>query len=47
MHKHCFRICYRCKIWATLRKMFAPLVSQAGYGPEHMRTSNKTKIWNS
>jgi len=32
MHNHCFRFrtCYRCKIWASLRK-FSPLVSQAGY----------------
>jgi len=24
MHNHCFRTCYRCKIWASLRKFFAP-----------------------
>ena len=24
MHNHCFRICYRCKIWASLRKFFVP-----------------------
>jgi len=24
MHNHCFRICYRCKIWASLRKFFPP-----------------------
>ena len=23
MHNHCFRACYRCKIWAPLRKLFA------------------------
>jgi len=23
MHNHCFRACYRCKIWASLRKLFA------------------------
>jgi len=23
MHKRCFRTCYRCKIWASLRKFFA------------------------
>jgi len=32
MHNHCFRTCYRCKIWASLRKFFDPLVSKAGYG---------------
>jgi len=31
-HNHCFRACYRCKIWASLRKLLASLVSQAGYG---------------
>ena len=24
MHKHCFRACSRCTIWASLRKLFAP-----------------------
>ena len=23
MHNHCFHACYRCKIWASLRKLFA------------------------
>jgi len=32
MHNHCFRTLYRCKIWASFRKLFAPMVSQAGYG---------------
>jgi len=32
IHNHCFRACYRCKIWTSLRKLFAPLVSKAGYG---------------
>ena len=32
MHNHCFRTCYRCIIWAFLRKFIAHLVSQAGYG---------------
>ena len=27
MHNHCFRTCYRCKIWALLRKFFARLES--------------------
>jgi len=24
MHNHCFRRCYQCKIWASLRKLFIP-----------------------
>jgi len=32
MHNHCFRTCYRYKIWSSLRNFFAPQVSQAGYG---------------
>jgi len=32
MHNHCFRTCHRCKIWASLRTFFVPLLSQAGYG---------------
>jgi len=24
LHKHCFRTCYRCKIWVSLRKVFVP-----------------------
>jgi len=24
MHKHCFRACYRCKLWASRRKLLAP-----------------------
>jgi len=24
MHNHCFRTCYQCKVWAFLRKSFAP-----------------------
>jgi len=32
MHNHCFRTWYWCKIWASHRKFFTPLVSQAGYG---------------
>jgi len=24
VHKHSFRTCYRCKIWVSLRKLFAP-----------------------
>jgi len=24
MHNHCFRTCYRCKIWASLIKFFIP-----------------------
>jgi len=26
MHNHCFGTRYRCKIWASLRKFFAPSV---------------------
>ena len=29
MHKHCFCACYRCKICASLRKLFAPLCVQS------------------
>ena len=32
LHNRCFHTCYWCKIWASLRKFFASLVSQAGYG---------------
>jgi len=34
MHDHCFRTCYRCTIWVSVRIFFAPLplVSIAGYG---------------
>jgi len=35
MHNRCFSTCYRRKIWAPLRKLFAPTVSQAGYGPAY------------
>jgi len=24
MHNHCFRICYQCKTWASLRQFFSP-----------------------
>jgi len=31
-HNHCFRTCYRCKIWAFLRKFFAPSGVQSWLG---------------
>jgi len=32
MHNYCFRTCYRCEIWASHRKSFAPPGVQTGYG---------------
>jgi len=33
MRNHCLRTCYRCKIWAYLRKFFAPPgIPNYGYG---------------
>ena len=29
MHNHCFPTCYRCKIWVSLRKLYAPPVVQS------------------
>jgi len=31
-NNHCFRTCHGRKIWAFVRKFFAPLAFQAGYG---------------